>query len=201
MSLELRLIEGKIKQCRKCRLWGTRTNAVPGEGPENAEIMFIGEAPGANEDRQGRPFVGAAGQLLTELLRKAGLSRDEVYITNVVKCRPPGNRDPRPDEIAACSPYLDAQIKIIKPRIIVTLGRHSTKYLLRKGGVNISGITRVRGKTFKIEIEGIPVTVVPTYHPAAALYNPRLKTILEKDFIELIGSKMRKNAGRLDTYF
>jgi len=200
-SSELKIIEEEIKQCRKCRLWETRINAVPGEGPENAEVMFIGEAPGANEDRQGRPFVGAAGQLLTELLQKAGLSRDEVYITNVVKCRPPGNRDPRPDEIAACSPYLDAQIRVIKPKIIVTLGRHSTKYLLGKGGINVSGITRVRGKTFKIEIGGIPVTVVPTYHPAAALYNPRLRTVLEKDFIELIGGKAKKDMGRLDAYF
>ena len=175
-------IADKIRNCKKCPLWQHRRNAVPGEGSPDAEIMFIGEAPGYHEDLQGRPFVGAAGKLLTELIEGIGLRRENVFITNVVKCRPPNNRDPTDDEISACSPYLDEQIKILSPKIIVTLGRHSTIYILRKAGISVSGISQVRGRVFDITFDDIKVRVIPTYHPAAALYNPKLKADLEKDF-------------------
>mgnify|MGYP000017520796 FL=1 len=177
-----KLVE-EILSCRKCDLWKTRTNAVVGEGPLNAEIMFIGEAPGYNEDIQGRPFVGAAGKLLTELITKIiGIERSSVYITNVVKCRPPENRDPKEDEINACTPYLLRQLEIIKPKIIVTLGRHSTKFIFKLMSKPFYSISRVRGKVFVGRILSFDTRVIPTYHPAAALYNPRLRSEIEKDF-------------------
>ena len=183
---ELKVVENEIKKCVKCRLYLSRTNPVPGEGDVNSTIMFIGEAPGKNEDIQGRPFVGAAGKILTELINSMGLDRKDVYITNVVKCRPPGNRDPRPDEIKICSTYLDRQIKIIRPKIIVTLGRHSTRYIFSKIGRNIDSISKVRGRTFKIKLfNKINIILIPTYHPAAALYNPVIKNILLKDFSKI----------------
>ncbi len=190
---ELEKIASEVRSCKKCRLWEGRKNAVPGEGNPDAEIMFIGEAPGATEDEEGRPFVGAAGRLLTELInKKLGMSRDKVYITNVVKCRPPENRDPETDEIIACSPYLDSQINIIKPKIIVTLGRHSTNYMFNKMNIKFTSITRVRGKIFKWKSDYGEVLVLPMLHPAAALYNPNMKELLEKDFEtlrQLIGNK------------
>ncbi len=196
-------LRARIKECRRCSLWKGRTNAVPGDGNPEAEIMFIGEAPGYHEDLQGKPFVGAAGKLLTELIRSIGLEREEVYITNVVKCRPPGNRDPKPEEIASCSPYLDEEILIIKPRIIVTLGRHSTGYILAKGGIRARAISKVRGRAFELDMLGLHVIVFPTYHPAAALYNPRLKAVLVKDF-EAISKLLNKTLKRrisLDQFF
>lgn len=179
---EYRALIEEILHCRRCGLWETRTNAVPGEGPIDAKVMLIGEAPGRHEDAQGRPFVGAAGKLLTELLEMIGLRRSDVYITNLLKCRPPGNRDPLPDEVEACSPYLDRQVELIRPRVIVTLGRHSTKYVLERGGLRVRGISQVRGRVFSLELNGLAVRVVPTYHPAAALYNPKVRGILERDF-------------------
>lgn len=180
---QLSELSEEIRNCKKCPLWKNRKNAVPGEGPVSAEIMFIGEAPGYHEDLQGRPFVGAAGKYLTKLIERIGLKRENVYITNVVKCRPPNNRDPRNEEISACSPYLDRQISIIRPKIIVTLGRHSTIYILSRTGKAISGISQVRGRLFQVSFNsGLNINVIPTYHPAAALYNPALKTIIEKDF-------------------
>jgi len=179
---EYRALVEEILHCRRCGLWETRTNAVPGEGPIDAKVMLIGEAPGRHEDAQGRPFVGAAGKLLTELLEMIGLRRSNVYITNLLKCRPPGNRDPLPDEVEACSPYLDRQVELIRPRVIVTLGRHSTKYVLERGGLRVRGISQVRGRVFSLELNGLVVRVVPTYHPAAALYNPKVRGILERDF-------------------
>jgi len=175
-------IANKIRKCTKCELWKNRKNAVPGEGSPDAEIMFIGEAPGYHEDLQGRPFVGAAGKFLTQLIESIGLRREDVYITNVVKCRPPNNRDPLPEEISICSRYLEEQIEIISPKIIVTLGRHSTLYILRRKDPHISGISQVRGRVFDVSLKTLKVKVIPTYHPAAALYNPRLKTIIERDF-------------------
>lgn len=180
---QLSELSEKIRNCKKCPLWKNRKNAVPGEGPVSAEIMFIGEAPGYHEDLQGRPFVGAAGKYLTKLIERIGLKRADVYITNVVKCRPPNNRDPKNEEINACSPYLDRQINIIRPKIIVTLGRHSTIYILSIAGKEVSGISQVRGRLFQISLDtSLQINVIPTYHPAAALYNPALKTIIEKDF-------------------
>jgi len=172
----------KILNCHKCGLWQNRTNAVPGEGNLNSIIMFIGEAPGRQEDIEGRPFVGPAGKLLTSLLESIGLRRELVYITNVVKCRPPGNRDPKPIEISSCSPYLNAEIEIIRPRLIVTLGRHSSSYIFSLAGMSISGISKIRGSLRKIRLFDFDVLVLPTYHPAAALYNPRLKNVLQEDF-------------------
>jgi len=180
-----------IEACRKCGLWRNRGNAVPGEGNLDATIMFIGEAPGYWENVKGRPFVGAAGKLLDETLRGIGLSRSDVYIANVLKDRPPENRDPQPEEIQACTPYLDRQIEIIKPKIIVTLGRHSTAYILAKAGIEAVGITRARGKVYEAELLGLKVRVIPTYHPAAALYYPKYKDMLEKDF-QVIKGELEK---------
>lgn len=195
ISKEYEKLVNEITSCKKCGLWETRTNAVVGEGPLDADIMFIGEAPGYNEDVQGRPFVGAAGKLLTELISSIlGLERSSVYITNVVKCRPPENRDPREDEIKACTPYLIRQLELIKPKIIVTLGRHSTKFIFRLMSKPFYSITRVRGRVFVGTIVGVEVKVIPTYHPAAALYNPRLRSDLERDFqlIALEHKNLRK---------
>lgn len=177
-SVEERLgeIAQRVRVCTRCDLWRTRTHAVPGEGNPRAEVMFIGEAPGYHEDRQGRPFVGAAGQYLNELLQRAGLRREEVYITNVVKCRPPGNRDPLPDEIAACAPYLDEQLGVIRPRVIVTLGRYSMSRWFPN-----EKISRVHGQARRVG----DYVVVPMYHPAAALHQPALKELVEKDFEKL----------------
>ena len=176
------LIDKEVGSCTKCRLSRTRENAVPGEGDLDSKVIFIGEAPGYWEDLKGRPFVGAAGMLLDETLAKSGFSRSEVYITNIVKCRPPRNRDPRPDEIEACTPYLDRQLELIKPRVAVTLGRHSTCYILSKIGHRVSGITRVRGRIFEAELWGSNVRIIPTFHPAAAIYDVKLRDYLEKDF-------------------
>jgi uracil-DNA glycosylase len=147
--------------CTKCRLSAGRTQVVFGVGNPSAELMFIGEAPGFHEDKQGEPFVGAAGQLLTTLLGEIGLRREDVYIANVLKCRPPGNRDPMPDEIESCRPYLHQQIELVDPRIIVTLGNFATRYMLDRP----VGISRVRGEQFRIDGR----IVIPTFHSAAIL--------------------------------
>lgn len=168
----------EVAVCKRCPLSQGRTRTVPGEGPENAAIMFIGEGPGFHEDQQGRPFVGAAGQFLDELLQSIGLQRGEVYITNVVKCRPPGNRDPQPEEIAACQPYLDRQIALIKPRVIVTLGRYS----MARAFPN-EKISAIHGKPRKVG----EIVYVPMFHPAAALHQPSLRKTVEEDFAELPG--------------
>ena len=170
---ELQQLAGQIRTCMDCNLSQHRTRAVPGEGPEDADLMFIGEGPGYNEDQQGRPFVGQAGQYLEELLASIGFSRDEVYITNMVKCRPPNNRDPFPGEIQACSKYLDVQIKLVQPRVIVTLGRHSL-------GKFLPGETI--GKTHGKPRQVGNLIVYPIYHPAAALRQHTLRTVLEQDF-------------------
>jgi len=175
----------RVAMCRRCELWRTRTNTVPGEGSLRPRIVFIGEAPGRNEDLQGRPFVGAAGKLLTELLEGIGLTRGDVYITNVLKCRPPGNRDPLPEEVESCTPYLDEQLRAMRPPIIVTLGRFSTSYVLARAGLPFTSMARVRGKVFQVELLGFKTSLLPTYHPAAALYYPRLKEDLDRDFRKL----------------
>jgi len=176
----------EVRSCIKCPLHQFRKNAVPGEGDPNAKIMFVGEAPGYYEDVQGRPFVGAAGKLLTELIENVlGVPRASVFITNVVKCRPPENRDPLPEEIFACSPYLDRQIMLIRPKIVITLGRHSTGYILGKAGIKVRGVTEVRGRIFSLFLFDSLLNVMPTLHPAAALYNPQLKVQIEEDFRRL----------------
>ena len=175
-------VEAEVKACRKCGLWKRRKNAVPGEGNLDAAVMFVGEAPGYWEDIKGRPFVGAAGKLLDETLSTVGISRSEVYITNVVKCRPPENRDPLPSEIETCTPYLDRQIKIVEPKFIVTLGRHAVSYILPKAGFETESITKIHGKIYEASLLGSEVFIIPMYHPAAALYNAKYRDELNKDF-------------------
>jgi DNA polymerase len=154
---------------------------VFGAGSSEAELMFVGEAPGFHEDKQGVPFVGAAGQLLGKLLGGIGMSRDEVYIANVLKCRPPGNRDPQPEEIEACEPHLFRQIELIQPRVIATLGNFATKLLSGKP----LGITRVHGVEQEVVLGSSRVLLYPLFHPAAALYTPRMLEVLETDFRRL----------------
>lgn len=166
----------EIKVCQLCILSQGRSHAVPGEGPEDADIMFIGEGPGFHEDRQGRPFVGAAGNYLNELLEKINLRREEVYITNVVKCRPPGNRDPQPEEVEACRAYLDKQIELIHPRLIVTLGRFSMQRYFP--GASIS---RIHGQPKRVG----NVIYYPMFHPAAALHQPRWRSLVEEDILKI----------------
>lgn len=169
-------IASEIRVCTLCELSQSRTNAVPGTGPEDAEVFFIGEGPGWHEDQQGVPFVGASGKFLTELIERAGLSRDTVFITNVVKCRPPGNRDPLPDEMEACAPYLNGQIEAIDPLVVVTLGRFSmSRYFPNER------ISRIHGQPKKIGRR----TVVPMYHPAAALHQGSLRGAIVEDFEQL----------------
>lgn len=169
---DLERLAAEVVQCTKCLLHRGRTHAVPGEGPEDADVMFVGEAPGFHEDQQGRPFVGAAGQFLEELLESIGLTREDVFITNVVKCRPPGNRDPLPQEISACEAYLDRQIELIDPVVVVTLGRFSMARAFPK-----ARISRVHGETRKID----GIVYYPMYHPAAALHRPSLRPTVEAD--------------------
>jgi DNA polymerase len=167
-----------VGACTKCNLAKTRTRAVPGEGNPNADIVFIGEGPGFHEDQQARPFVGAAGKFLDELLTSIGLRRSDVFICNVLKCRPPGNRDPLPTEIEACEPWLNQQIETINPRLIVTLGRFSmSRYFPGQTISKIHGQARKFGN----------VTVVPMYHPAAALHQGSLRKTIEYDFSKLPG--------------
>ncbi|HEX7587222.1 MAG TPA: uracil-DNA glycosylase [Anaerolineae bacterium] len=170
---ELTELYDKIRVCPLCDLAKSRTNAVPGEGPENAPVMFIGEAPGFHEDREGRPFVGASGKYLDELLGLIDMKREQVYICNVIKCRPPQNRDPLPDEMAVCRPYLDRQLELIKPKVVITISRFAMgRWFPEKK------ISEIHGKPRKFD----NLVVLPMYHPAAALHQPSLKRVLEEDF-------------------
>jgi uracil-DNA glycosylase len=179
----------EVAVCQKCELYHSRKKAVPGEGPARCEIMFIGEGPGFYENEQGRPFVGAAGKFLDELLAQAGLKREEVWITNIVKCRPPGNRDPLPEEISACNGYLERQIQAVDPSIIITLGRHSMgKYMPG------AKITAVHGQMRKVGDR----YVIAMFHPAAALHQASLKPSVLADFAKLpqLLEQARKGLGR-----
>jgi DNA polymerase len=178
----LETVASEVKACRRCGLWKTRKNAVPGDGSPEAKIMFVGEAPGYWEDAKGRPFVGAAGKFLDTLLAEAGLERGQVFIGNVLKCRPPGNREPAPAEVEACTPFLDRQISAIQPKLIVTLGHYSTAYIFSKAGIAFKGITEARGKFYQARVLGLAVTVFPTLHPAAGLYSAKYKQLLIDDF-------------------
>jgi DNA polymerase len=172
--------------CTRCPLAQTRTQVVFGSGSLHADLMFVGEAPGFHEDKQGVPFVGQAGKLLERLLQGIGLSRDEVYIANVLKCRPPGNRDPLPEEIEACESHLFRQIELIRPTLVATLGNFATKLLSGRP----TGITRVHGTPQEVTLGGNAVTLYPLYHPAAALYTRSMLSVLEQDFAripELLG--------------
>ncbi len=197
---ELKVLAGQAATCTACGLAATRTNVVFGDGSANAGVMFVGEGPGRNEDLEGIPFVGAAGRLLNRLLAEIGLERSDVYIANVVKCRPPGNRDPRPDEIAACKDYLAGQIRLIDPAVVVTLGNFATKLLLKEE----RGITRLRGGAYPWWNR----TVIPTFHPAAALRGSAsilasmqedfalVKATLEESRRIVIGVPVRVGPGR-----
>lgn len=172
----LKEIADEVVVCTRCKLHQTRKNAVPGKGNPNTKVLFIGEGLGFHENEKGVPFVGAAGGFLDELLSEAGLSREEVFITNVVKCRPPGNRDPEPDELEACKYFLERQISAINPDIIVTLGRVSMGYFINNGK-----ISQIHGRDFWAHDR----MVVPMYHPAAALHQPALRNVVKEDFRRL----------------
>jgi uracil-DNA glycosylase len=173
--------------CEKCPLSETRNRVVFGAGDSDADLMFVGEAPGAEEDRQGLPFVGRAGAFLTELLEGIGMNREEVFVANVLKCRPPGNRDPQPEEIDSCRPYLEQQVQLIEPRVICTLGNFATKLLT----ANPTGITKVRGTAQEHVIGGRSVYMLPLFHPAAGLRTPRVAEQLREDF-ELIPEMLQR---------
>jgi DNA polymerase len=178
---ELAEFGAQVSGCVRCRLAQARTQVVFGSGDPAADLMFVGEAPGFHEDQQGIPFVGQAGKLLDTLLAGIGLTRPEVYVANTLKCRPPGNRDPQPDEIESCEPYLFRQIALIEPRVIATLGNFATRLLSGKQ----LGITRVHGVEQETTIGGHRVLLYPLYHPAAALYTPAMLRVLEEDFRRL----------------
>jgi DNA polymerase len=176
--------------CTRCRLAEGRTQVVFGVGDPTADLMLVGEAPGFHEDKQGYPFVGQAGKLLDRLLEGIGMTRGDVYIANVLKCRPPGNRDPVPDEIGSCEPYLFRQVELVEPRVVGTLGNFATKLLSGKQ----TGITRVHGQPQDVVLGGRPVLLYPLYHPAAALYTPRMLAVLEEDFARLPDLLARSSA-------
>ena len=175
---ELEKLAAEIAQCSKCPLARGRSHTVPGEGPADARVLFIGEAPGFHEDRLGRPFVGAAGQFLEQLLASINLTREQVYICNVIKCRPPNNRDPLPQEVEACRAYLDRQLELIRPRIVVTLGRFSMARYFPN-----ASISQIHGRPKKIG----ETLYLPLFHPAAALHQPRFRSAIEEDFLKIPG--------------
>ena len=179
--VELDRLSSEWRSCTRCALAQGRTQVVVGSGDPNADLMFVGEAPGFHEDKQGFPFVGQAGKLLDKLLAGIGLERSDVYIVNTLKCRPPGNRDPNPDEKQACEPWLFRQIELIEPKVIATLGNFATKLLSGRP----LGITRVHGQEQELTIAGRSVLLYPLYHPAAALYTPAMLKVLEADFARL----------------
>ncbi|MBV8079845.1 MAG: uracil-DNA glycosylase [Actinobacteria bacterium] len=175
------VLHAEVAACTRCALAKSRTQVVFGAGSPDADLMFVGEAPGFHEDKQGVPFVGAAGQLLGKLLAGIGLRREDVYIANVLKCRPPGNRDPLPEEIEACESHLFRQIELIRPKVVATLGNFATKLLSGKP----LGITRVHGMEQEVVLGGSRVVLYPLFHPAAALYTPRMLDVLQGDFARL----------------
>ena len=184
-------VVSEVTVCTKCPLWKSRKNAVPGIVNPNGRLMFIGEAPGVSEDVKGEPFVGAAGKFLDVLLLQIEFSRKQVFITNVVKCRPPRNREPKPLEIKTCAPYLDRQMLIIRPEVVVTLGSHSTSTVFSKAMLPFNSITQVHGKLYKTIIRDFQLKVFPTFHPAAALYSARYKDQITADF-EVLKNELAK---------
>jgi len=179
---KMKKIEQSIKNCKKCNLYLTRKNPVIGNGSIDSEIIFIGEAPGRNEDTQGKPFVGRAGLFFNELLESIGLDRDNIYVTNILKCRPPKNRNPSKNEINECNIFLKEQIKIIKPKLIVTLGNFASKYIFEQYNLKSKKISDIHGKIFQINNNSKILTIIPLYHPAVAIYNSNRKNDLKKDF-------------------
>ena len=192
-AAELEALGETASVCTRCRLAEARTQVVFGVGNPDADLVFVGEAPGFHEDQQGLPFVGQAGKLLDRLLAGIGLTREDVYVANVLKCRPPGNRDPMPDEIEQCETYLFRQIELIEPRVVATLGNFATKLLSGKQ----LGITRVHGQEQQVTVGSRTVSLYPLYHPAAALYTPAMLKVLEEDFShlpELLGRALAEPA-------
>jgi len=190
---DLHAYRDEVAGCTRCALAAGRTQVVFGSGDPAADLMFVGEAPGFHEDKQGVPFVGAAGKLLDQLLAGIGLTRADVYVANVLKCRPPGNRDPHPEEIEACEGHLWRQIELIQPRVVATLGNFATKLLSGRP----TGITRVHGQEQETTLGGRRVLLYPIYHPAAALYTPRMLDVLKSDFArlpELLGREVEPPA-------
>tara|TARA_Y100000310_G_scaffold311820_1_gene358494 strand:- start:531 stop:1112 length:582 start_codon:yes stop_codon:yes gene_type:complete len=189
--------DGAIEMAKATEICKACTNVVIGKGNENASILFVGEAPGRKEDEQGIPFVGAAGKHLDGLLESVGLSLEDVYVTNVLKCRPPENRDPLPEEIEAHRPWLLKQIKDMKPKIVCSLGNYATKFLLARGVVgemkNQSGITELHGKVKNIVIEGVEIKLIPLFHPAAIIYNRALISDWEND-MEIVKGELKQKA-------
>ena len=185
----------EIRSCHRCRLHVERSLPVVGEGSLNASVVFIGEAPGRNEDRTGRPFVGAAGQVLNQMLEHIGLERDEVYITNVVKCRPPGNRQPLADEVNASTPFLDRQLETIKPPILVPMGNSATGYTMKRFGLKERSIGQIHGRSFATETPWGSTIIFPLYHPATMLYNKGMERFLLADFESLKELLTEKNTG------
>lgn len=174
-------IASDVSSCRKCGLAESRINAVPGEGDPFARLVLVGEAPGRIEDESGRPFVGSAGKILDQVLSAVELSRDEIYILNILKCRPPGNRRPRKSEIMLCEEFLERQLAVLKPLIIIPMGNSALQYLFKKNNVGKAVIGDVHGTIFNINASWGPVKLVPIYHPAAAIYNRELFDVLKKD--------------------
>lgn len=177
-------LKEQVCNCQKCALAATRTNVVFGEGSISSGLLLIGEAPGANEDETGKPFCGRAGKILDELLAKAGMKRGDVYIANILKCRPPGNRNPKDEEIKACNDNLDQQINLIKPKVIGCLGNFSTKWVMGKFGLEnkVQGISKIHGQVFIAPASQDSIKIVPLYHPAVVVYNANTFPALEKDF-------------------
>lgn len=184
----LKKIKEEVLNCKKCPLYEERIRnkfyPVIGQGNHQAKIMFIGEAPGLQEAKTGRPFVGAAGKILDELLESIEIKREEVYICNILKCRPPQNRNPQKEEIEACAPFLERQIEVIRPKVICTLGNYSTAFIMEKYGLKdqIQGISRIHGKIFAMNALFGSIKIIPLYHPAVAAYNPKMLKILKEDF-------------------
>ena len=181
---ELEKIKDEVISCRKCSLYRERIYPVVGEGSHRAKIMFVGEAPGEQESKTGRPFCGRAGRILDELLESVGIKREDVYITNILKDRPPGNRDPQKEEIGACVPFLERQIESIGPEIICPLGRHSMKFLMEKFGLknSVDSISKIHGQVFEVKTLFQKMKIIPLYHPAVATYNPNMIGVLKEDF-------------------
>jgi uracil-DNA glycosylase family 4 len=182
---QLKKVKDQVIDCQKCSLYKTRTLPVIGQGSHQTKAIFVGEAPGANEDRTGVPFCGAAGNILTELLASIGCQRDDVYIANILKCRPPGNRDPLPNEIEACTYYLEKQIEILRPKLICSMGNYAAAFILRKFGLGdqVQGISKIHGQIFDTD----DFKIVALYHPAVAVYNANMKDVLKKDLEKVKG--------------
>jgi len=177
-------LKQEILNCKKCELWKIRTNSVVGEGSQDTDIIFIGEAPGFNEDKKGKPFIGQAGKIFDELLNSINLKREDIYITNILKCHPPQNRNPTQEEIKSCSIHLNNQIELIKPKIICCLGNFATDYIFKKFNLKekIQGISKIHGEIFTISTLTGVIKIIPLYHPAVATYNSNMLETLKKDF-------------------